>query len=413
MAQIEPFRALRPQKAYVKFVAAPPYDVLSVREAREIAANNPLSFLHVEKSEIDFPEEMDIHEEQISMKARLNLEKLINEGILFQDETPCLYIYRQQMGSHKQYGLVAGVSAAEYDAGLLKRHELTRAARELERIRHIELVNAQTGPIFLVYRSKPSIDQLISASCRNAPEYDFMADDGVRHTIWVLSEETVMVKLIHEFLAVDALYIADGHHRAAAAAAVARRRRISDSAPQGDESPERILAVLFPDQQLKVLAYHRIIRDLNDMSERDFLDRIGERFYVLDGIAETSPQNVHEFMMYLSGRWFLLQPHEDCFNLEDPVQNLDVAILQSQIFAPILGIGDPRIDHRIDFVGGIRSIIELKRLVDKKEFAVAFALYPTDLDQVMSVSDAGMTMPPKSTWFEPKLLSGIFVHLLE
>jgi uncharacterized protein (DUF1015 family) len=240
-----------------------------------------------------------------------------------------------------------------------------------------------------------------------------MADDRVRHTIWVLSEESVMKKLIHEFHAVDALYIADGHHRAAAAAAVARTRRTSNRASQGDGSPERILAVLFPDQQLKVLAYHRIIRDLNGMSEREFLDKIRERFHVMDQVMEKSPQNVHEFTMYLPGRWFLLRPHEDCFNPDDPVQNLDVAILQSQILAPILGIGDPRIDHRIDFIGGIRSITELKRLVDKKEFAVAFALYPTDLGQVISVSDAGMTMPPKSTWFEPKLRSGIFVHLLE
>jgi uncharacterized protein (DUF1015 family) len=412
MAQIWPFRALRPHKAYVESVAAPPYDVLSLEEARVNVKGNPLSFLHVEKSEIDFPAGTDMHNVEVSQKARANLEKLMKDGILFQDEVPCFYIYRQQMGSHVQYGLVACVSAVEYDAGLIKKHELTREARERERIRHVEMVNAQTGPIFITYRNKLSVDRIISDVSCGVPEYDFIADDEVRHTVWIISEQSMLQSLRHEFSMVDALYIADGHHRAAAAAAVARSRRALSVGGRSGSSSDKMLAVLFPDNQLKILAYNRVIRNLNRLTEEEFLNRIEGYFNLSDGFVQKSPQHSHEFGMYLPGRWFCLQTINMQIGSSDPVHSLDVDILQKRLLTPILGIGDPRTDQRIDFVGGIRDVAELERLVNHHEYVAAFTLFPTSVDQVMAVADAGKIMPPKSTWFEPKLRSGIFVHLL-
>jgi uncharacterized protein (DUF1015 family) len=410
MSLVVPFRALRPSKSVADRVAAPPYDVLNVEEARQWVKGNPLSFLHVEKSEIDVPDASGVDDRRIYEMARTNLEAMARGRILVRDEAPQFYLYRQRMGDRIQSGIVAGVSIAEYESGKIKRHELTRADKERERITHIDTVGAQTGPVFMAYRGREAINRLADRIAAGPPEVDFRAADGVGHTVWRIAGAADVREVAEGFASVEALYIADGHHRAAAAAAVCRLRE--SRGPASDGAHRIMMAVLFPQDQLRIMDYNRAVRDLNGLTPEAFLQRVGERFQISEGFAGKSPERVHDFGMYLGGAWRRLKAREEILQDLDPVAALDVSILQDHLLGPVLGIGDPRRDPRIEFVGGIRGMEGLERLVDGGGFAAAFSLYPPALDQMMAVADSGQVMPPKSTWFEPKLLSGLFVHLL-
>jgi len=413
MSHVAPFRALRPTIPYAREVAAPPYDVLNVAEARQLVRDNPLSFLHVEKSEIDVPDATGVDDRRIYDRGRINLETMIRRGILLRDENPAFYLYRQRMGDRLQWGVVAGVSIAEYESGLIRRHELTRPYKERERTYNIDTIGAQTGPVFLTYRGREVINRLAARVMARPPEYDFTAPDGVDHTVWVIEDPAEIREVAEGFALVEALYIADGHHRAAAAANVARLRDERNPGNRGDEAHHLLLAVLFPQDQLRIMDYNRAVRDLNGLSPESFLQQVGDRFLVTEGFPGKSPARIHEFGMYLGGAWRRLAAREGILRDDDPVAGLDVSLLQDQLLGRVLGIRDPRTDDRIAFIGGIRGMAELERLVDSGGFAVAFSLYPPTVGQMMAVADAGKVMPPKSTWFEPKLLSGLFVHLLE
>lgn len=412
MSVIVPFKALRPQKRFVKDVASLPYDVVSYEEAKRIAEDNPLNFLHVEKSEIDLSPDVAAHDQLIYEKAKENLNRLIREEILFQEKKPCFYIYSQEINGCRQYGIVGGVSVAEYEARKIKKHELTRTDKEIDRIRHVDTVNAHTGLVFITYRVPPAIDRIVEETVRKRPEYDFTTDDGISHTVWVIGDEEKIAAITGEFAALNSIYIADGHHRAAAATAVAKKRRGEKPGSQNAEY-ENIMAVLFPHTQLKIMDYNRVVRDRYGLSEAGFLNKCRERFLLSDDFYEKSPRCVHEFGMYLAGRWYKLVVRDGAYDESDPVSRLDVSILQEHLLKPVLGIHDARSDKRIGFVGGIRGMQELERLVNSGEFSIAFALYPPTIEQLMEVADANRVMPPKSTWFEPKPRSGIFTHLLD
>ncbi|HOJ51478.1 MAG TPA: DUF1015 family protein [Syntrophales bacterium] len=406
MDLIKPFRALRPQPAYAALVAAPPYDVLTEEEARAFARGNPLCFLRVEKSEIDLPPGVTHSDEAIFERARENLQRLREEGILFQDEAPCYYVYGQQTQDHRQFGIMALASVRAYEEGLIKRHEFTRQDKEEERIRHVEAVGAHTGPVFLIYKNEGTLDKLFLRVIKEPPEYTFTTPDRVVHRVWKI-EKTGDVEGVTRFFArLDGLYIADGHHRAAAAAAVARKY------PENKEAAY-FLAALFPHNQLNIMAYNRAVRDLNGLTEEGLLEKIRENFSVVRDYNARIPQEKHEFGLYLKSRWFRLRAKAHIIDDSDLIRSLDVSILQERILAPILGISDPRTDKRIDFIGGIRGPEMLEKLVDSGEFSIAFSLYPVNVEDLMAIADRGFVMPPKSTWFEPKLLSGLFVHLLD
>ncbi|MEN6467675.1 MAG: DUF1015 family protein [Smithella sp.] len=408
MALVLPFKAVRPQVKYAAQVAALPYDVMTREEGQKAVAGHPLSFMHVEKSEIDVPDGTRPDDAIIYETAKKNFSKLREDGILKQDESPCYYVYRQQMGAQVQTGIVGVMSAAEYDEGKIKKHELTRQDKEDDRIRHVRNVNAQTGPVFISYMARPGINTLVGKIVAGKPEYDFTAEDGVIHTAWVVADSAQIEALQKEFAEVDALYIADGHHRAAAAAAVARKRRKEGQVQESD----RVLAVFFPHNQLKVMDYNRAVKDLQGLTAEQFLEKISAKFTVTKNFAAKSPGRLHDFGMYLGGAWYCITIKEGVYNAKDPVASLDAAILQEHLLAPVLGIADPRTDDRIKFIGGIRGMAELEKLVNQDGFAVAFSLYATTMEQIMNVADAGAIMPPKSTWFEPKLRSGLFVHTL-
>ncbi len=412
MVAVKPFRAVRPAQQYVKDVASYPYDVIDSREARRLTRDNAKSFLRIVKSEVDSPDDTADCEE-VYERARENLCAFLSEGTLFQDEKECFYVYRQRMGDHVQCGVVGCVNAADYESGVIKRHELTRSDKEADRTRHIDRVNAQTGPLYLTYRASETIDGMVQEIVAGDPEYDFTADDGITHSVWVVDNETIIERIKRDFGQLDSLYIADGHHRAAAAAAVARMRRAEGTGRNGTEEYNHIMAVIFPHDQLKIMDYNRVVRDMGGLGEEEFIGRVRERFAVSCNFSRKSPQRQGEFGMYLKGRWYGLQAGEKNLTEDDPVAALDVSLLQDNLLTPVLGIDDPRTDDRLLFVGGIRGMDELERLVDSGEYAVAFSLYPTTMDQIMTVADRGEVMPPKSTWFEPKLRSGIFVHLLD
>ncbi len=340
--------------------------------------------------------------------ARRNFGKLREEGILKQDEFPFYYVYRQQMGVQVQTGIVGVMSAAEYDEGKIKKHELTRQDKEEDRIRHVDTVNAQTGPVFISYMARPRINAIVEKIVAGLPEYDFTAEDGVTHTAWVVADAADIEAIKVEFAQVDALYIADGHHRAAAGSTVARNRRKSGVTQESD----MVMAVFFPHNQLRVMDYNRAVKDLHGLTAGQFLGKISAKFIVTNNFAAKSPQRLHDFGMYLGGKWYCLTIKDGAYDANDPVASLDAAILQDHLLAPVLGIADPRTDDRIKFIGGIRGMAELEKLVNQDGFAVAFSLYPTTMEQIMKVADAGAIMPPKSTWFEPKLRSGLFVHAL-
>jgi uncharacterized protein (DUF1015 family) len=408
MSLIRPFRGLRPAAGQAGAIAAPPYDVLSSEEARTRAAGKPWSFLHISKPEIDLPPATDPYAPEVYAKAAENLKKMLAAGILVRDDAPCYYAYRLTMGDHVQTGLVAAASVADYDSNRIRKHEFTRPDKEDDRVRQIGALNAQTGPVLLAYPASSSADQLIDAIAQGTPAADVTADDGIRHQIWVLTDVARIAAITAAFDAMKALYIADGHHRSAAASRVAAARRQSG---QG-QSAECFLSVIFPHHQMKILDYNRVVKDLNQLEKSALMTRLATAFMV-----EASPGRVHparpgEFGMYIAGFWYKLSIKPELIPA-DPVASLDVSLLSDQLLAPILGIADLRRDKRIDFVGGIRGLAELEKRVDSGEMAVAFALHPTRMDQLMAVADSNNVMPPKSTWFEPKLADGLVSHVLD
>lgn len=413
MVTVTPFRAVRPAKEYVKDVASYPYDVIDSREARRLTRENTKSFLRIVKSEVDFQDNDTAGHERVYEKARENLYDFLQRDILFQDEKECFYIYRQKMDDHIQCGMVACVNVADYELGLIKKHELTRKGKELDRTRHISRVNAQTGPVFLTYKASRAIDMTVKDIVRGNSEYDFTADDGIAHSVWVVDDENLIERIKQEFGELSSLYIADGHHRAASAATVAKMRREENKDHNGREEYNSIMVMICPHDQLNVMGYNRVVRDLGGLDEGQFIRKVQERFILSDDFKERSPQRQGEFGMYMNGVWRSLQAVEADMDGNDPVGMLDVSILQDRLLRPMLGIDDPRTDDRILFVGGIRGMDELEQLVDSGEYAVAFSMYPTTMDQLMEIADMGKIMPPKSTWFEPKPRSGIFVHLLD
>jgi uncharacterized protein (DUF1015 family) len=412
MARIRAFRAYRPRPEVADQVASPPYDVLSSDEAREMAADNPLSFLHVVKPEIDLPPDTHVYAAEVYAKGAENLRRLVEDRVLVQEPIPALYLYRQRMGDHVQTGLVAGASVDEYEADLIKKHEHTRPVKEADRTRHIDALNANTGPVFLTYRARPEIDALIERLTSASSTYDFTAPDGIQHVLWVVDDRGNRDALVAAFREVPELYVADGHHRSAAAVRIRTARRDANPDHTGEEAYNFFLTVIFPHDQMMILDYNRVVRDLGGRDTAPFLEEIGKRFEV-ERAGDGKPTRATEFGMYLGGCWYRLTAEPGTYPADDPVQGLDVAILQDNLLAPVLGIGDPRSDQRIDFVGGIRGLGELERLVESGRWAVAFALFPTSIQQLFKVADAGRVMPPKSTWFEPKLRSGLIVRPLE
>ena len=415
MSVVRPFKAIRPAAQLANKVAALPYDVMSSDEAREMVVGNPYSFLHVDKAEIDLDPSIDLYDKRVYEKARDNLDQMIADGVFVQDEKPCLYIYKQVMDGRAQVGIVGCASIDDYMGDIIKKHELTRADKEQDRINHVDYCDANTGPIFLTYRAKDQINALVAAQMsEKAPACDFVSEDGISHTVWVIDEENVITKLCAEFAAIDYLYIADGHHRCASAANVGKMRRAANPGYTGKEEFNFFLCVIFPDEDLYVMDYNRLVKDLNGNSAAQFLEKVAEKFTITPYTAEgvLKPAEKHTFGMYLDGKWMLLKAKEGSFDPTDPVGQLDVSILQNNLLHPILGIGDPRTDKRIDFVGGIRGLQYLSDAVDSGEMAVAFSMFPTTMEDLMNIADAGAIMPPKSPWFEPKLRSGLFIHKL-
>jgi len=411
MANVRPFRAIRPDSRYAEDVAALPYDVMNREEAYEMTRGKPYSFLHIDKAEIDLDPSVDPYDARVYEKAKENLDALIADKILVQDGSDCYYIYRLTMDGRSQYGLVACASVDEYLDNKIKKHELTLEAKEQDRIRHVDVLNANTGPIFLAYRQRDAIDAIVAEwTGSNASAYDFTAEDGIGHTVWVVDDAEAIEKLRAEFAKVGELYIADGHHRNASAVKVGLRRRADD--PNYDKNAEfnYYLSVIFPANQLKILSYNRAVKDLNGLTDDEFLSKVREKFDVNDGDG-AAPDRPHTYGMYFAGKWYHLIAKEEIVP-DDPVGSLDVSILQNELLDPILGIDDPRTNKRIVFIGGIRGLKELEKTVNSGASAVAFAMYPTSLTELMDVADSGKIMPPKSTWFEPKLRSGLFIHML-
>jgi uncharacterized protein (DUF1015 family) len=412
MARIEPFRAWRPRPEVAERVASPPYDVLSSDEARDTARDNPLSFLHVVKPEIDLAAGVDLYSDQVYAKGAENLSRLKDDGILIREATPAFYLYRQRMGDHVQTGLVTGASVDEYEADLIKKHEHTRPKKEDDRTRHVEALGANTGPVFLTYRSRPEIDVLIDRLTSVEPTYDFTAPDGIQHVLWVVDQTPDVQALQTAFAAVPELYVADGHHRSAAATRVRALRRERNPEHTGEEPYNFFLSVIFPHDQMLIMDYNRVVKLPPGLDREGFLAKVHDAFEVTPGSAE-KPDRARCFGMYIGGTWFRLVAKPGTFPDDDPVRSLDVAVLQDNLLGPVLGIDDPRSDENIDFVGGIRGLSELERRVDSGAWDVAFALYPTAIEQLFAVADAGRVMPPKSTWFEPKLRSGLIVRPLD
>jgi uncharacterized protein (DUF1015 family) len=408
---MRPFPALRPTAQSAEAVAAPPYDVLSSAEARRLAADRPWSFLHVSKAEIDLPEDIDVHAPEVYAKAAENLQAMLRAGVLIREAAPCYYIYRVSMGEHVQTGVVGGGSVTAYDQNRIRRHEFTRPDKEDDRVRQIDAVNAQTGPVFLVHRPSAGVGAVIAHHTARPPELDVLWDKGgdndVRHQLWVVDQPDDIAALSAAFDAMDALYIADGHHRSAAASRVAAARRAAHP-EAGPEAPwNAFLVVSFPENEVRILDYNRVVRDLAGRDEKAFLAEVGRAFDISPCDGPAKPDQAHRFGMYLGGQWYRLTPREALPPTSDPVARLDISLLADRLLEPVLGITNPRTDTRIDFIGGIRGMAELERRVDSGEMAVAFALFPTRMADLLAVADAGKVMPPKSTWFEPKLADGM------
>ena len=409
---IRPFAGLRPVAGRAADVAAPPYDVLNSAEARERAQGKPYSFLHISKPEIDLPPDINPYDAAVYTKAAENLAKLRAEGVLVQDEQPCYYVYQLQMGAHVQTGLVAAASVADYDTNRIRKHEFTRPDKEDDRVRQITALNAQTGPVLLAYRSDATVDGILANVVVAKPDVDITADDGIAHRLWVIRDAAIVAEITQRFDAMPALYIADGHHRSASASRIAAARRAANPNHTGDEAYNYFLAVMFPHEQMRIFDYNRVVKDLHGLSKEAFLAAIKQAFTVESISGQAKPTQRGEFGMYLDGQWYRLRINAERVPT-DPVARLDVSLLQSNLLEPLLGITDPRRDSRIDFVGGIRGLGGLEKRVDSGEMSVAFALYATPMQDLMAVADAGEVMPPKSTWFEPKLADGLVSHLLD
>jgi len=404
MATIKPFAALRPAPELASNICELPYDVMSSAEARQIAAGNPLSFLHVSKPEIDLPPATDPYSPEVYAKGKENFQRLIGQSALRQNSHSCYYLYRQTMGSHTQIGLVAVASCEDYLRGSIKKHEFTRPDKEDDRVRHIEALNAQTGPVFLVYRATKNIEELVTRCTADPPSIDFVAADGVRHTSWAIADAQHIRAIESEITRLPALYIADGHHRSAAAARVCQSRN-------GAGHSAFFLSVIFPHNQVQILPYNRILKDLNGLSPSALLEKL-DGVFIIHGNAGARPTRKHELGFYLEGNWHTLNFRPRFAATIDPIEKLDMTLLQKYVLDPIFGIGDPRTSTRINFVGGIRGTGELEKIVNRGEYACAFSMYPTSIDDLMEIADAGGIMPPKSTWFEPKLRDAMFCHLL-
>lgn len=413
MHLIRPFTGLRPAHNRATDVAAPPYDVLSTDEARVRAAGKPWSFLHISKPEIDLPAGTNPYAAEVYAKAAENLRKMLAEGILARDAAPCFYAYRLIMGGHSQIGLVAAASVADYDTNRIRKHEFTRPDKEDDRVRQIDALNAQTGPVLLAYPSAPEVDEILALASTVEPDADVTAEDGIRHTIWVIRDSATLARLTAAFDAMHAIYIADGHHRSAAASRVCAARKAANPQHSGEESYNFFLSVIFPHHQMKIMDYNRVVTDLNGLESDAFLKRIAEQFSVQASASRVKPAKPNEFGLYLPGQWYRLEIRTELIPQSDPVGRLDVSLLQNHLIAPVLDINDPRRDKRIDFVGGIRGLEELEKRVDSGEMAAAFALFATRMEDLMAVADAGEVMPPKSTWFEPKLADGLVSHVLD
>ncbi len=415
MVKIKGLRGIRPSRELAQKIASRPYDVLNSEEARIEAEGNPYSFLHVVKSEIDLPENVNHYDEKIYLKASENLQSMLKKGWLIQDSSDCIYIYRQIMDNHVQYGLVVDASIDDYLNGRIRIHELTREVKEKDRINHVKYTNANTGPVFLTYPAVDAIDEIVDDISKHNAEYDFTSNDGIRHTVWIIKEPKLIQALIDQFDQLPCSYVADGHHRSKSAAMVGEMRRKENPDHSGDEEYNWFLAVLFPHNQLKILDYNRVVKDLNGLSPQEFIDKISAKFDIFQVCCSgtAKPKSVNMFGMYLKNQWYVLKAKSGIFDPRDPVDSLDVSILTKNILSPVLGIGDIRKDERIDFIGGIRGLNELQKRVDSGEMAVAFALYPVSVKQLMAIADAGQIMPPKTTWFEPKLRSGLVIHSLD
>lgn len=413
MAIIKPFKAIRPVKEFAQKVAALPYDVMNSDEAREMTSDNPYSFLHVDKAEIDLDKDIDLYDKLVYDKARENLYKMIRDSILKDDKSNCLYVYRQIMNGRAQTGLVSCTAIDDYINNVIKKHEHTRADKEQDRINHVNICDANTGPIFLTYKYKKEINDIIIECTEKNPVYEFISEDGISHAVWVIDNEIYINNLINLFKKVDYLYIADGHHRAASAVRVGQMRRQENPQYTGEEEYNFFLSVIFPDKDLYIMDYNRVVKDLNGLSTHEYMLKISDKFEVskYEGEGPYKPSCRHTYGMYLDGQWYKLTAKEGSYNPHDPVDSLDVSILQDNLLKPILGIDDPRTDKRIDFIGGMRGLKELERRVGHG-MKVAFSMYPTTIHELMDIADAGKVMPPKSTWFEPKLRSGLFIHKL-
>ena len=405
--KINPFNAWRPAPELAEQVASVPYDVVTTQQAAALAEGNPHSFLHVVRAEIDLPPETGAYDDAVYAKANENLQKMMADGTLIREEEPCFYLYSQQMGDHLQYGIVAGCHIEDYENGLIKIHENTRKVKEQDRTRYVDELNANTGPVFLTCKDSELVSCMMQKIAATEPLYHFTAPDGIIHTVWKIKEVGVF---INAFSDIPAFYVADGHHRSASAAAVGRARREANPNHNGTEPYNWFLAVIFPESQLKVLPYNRVVLNLGDQTADEFTTKLSERFNIsLSDIS--TPEQSGSVCMYMDGKWFELTPKKAIPT--DPVGALDVSVLQDRVLAPLLGIDDPRESNDIDFVGGIHGTAELERRVDEGEAIIAFSLYPTTIEQLMDVADANLLMPPKSTWFEPKLRSGLLVNTLD
>ncbi|MCK4742706.1 MAG: DUF1015 domain-containing protein [Sulfuriflexus sp.] len=413
MTLIRAFTGLRPVSNRAEDVAAPPYDVLNSAEARQRVEGREWSFLHISKPEIDLAEGTDPYTDEVYAKGAENLQHMIDSHVLARDEKPSYYFYRLVMGEHVQTGIVAAASVADYDTNRIRKHEFTRPDKEDDRVRNIDTLNTQTGPVFLTYKNSAEVDAIAASVTSTKADVDITADDGVQHTLWSVSDEEVVSKLTSVFDAMDCLYIADGHHRSAAASRVAAKRKAENTSHTGDESYNYFLSVIFPDNQMMILDYNRVIKDLNGLDVDSLLAKVAESFTVTKSDTAVKPSANCEFGMYVAGQWYKLEINSSLISANDPVASLDVSLLADNLIDPILGVSDPRRDKRIDFVGGIRGLAELEKRVDSGEMAVAFSLFATRIDQLMDVADSGNVMPPKSTWFEPKLADGLVSHVLD
>lgn len=410
MPLIKPFTGLRPIPERAEEVVAPPYDVLNTAEARLRAAGRPWSFLHISKAEIDLAEGTDPYDPSVYAKSAENMQKMLYEGILMREQKPCYYVYRLIMDGHSQVGLVAVASVADYDINRVRKHEYTRPTKEDDRVRQIEALNTQTGPVLLAYKSQADMDAILQQTTEQAPLVDVTADDGVQHTFWLIDDDTTIEKITVGFDAMAAIYIADGHHRSASASRVAKSHAMNDG--DGEHSSDYFLSVIYPHNQMNILDYNRVITDLNGLSKAELLQKIKASFTVTEASAAVKPAQATAFGMYFDNQWYHLSINNELIP-NDPVASLDVSLLADNLIKPLLGIADQRTDTRIDFIGGIRGLSELEKRVDSGEMAIAFSFYPTSMEALMAVADADEVMPPKSTWFEPKLADGLISHVLD